>query len=232
MFLDLTWTDIALRLALTVVAGGVIGLNREATGHEAGLRTTMIVCLAASVSMIQANLLLGVSGKTPQLFSEMDVLRLPLGILTGVGFIGGGAILRRGDLVTGVTTAATLWLVTVVGLCLGGGQLGVGVAATVITVVILSAVSRVDAILPHRRHATLVLTTAGAPLPESRLQEVLQGFGCHVRPRELRSSAARTVTSYRVDWRHRKDGPPVPLAELRTLLGEVEEVEWLPRRRE
>jgi MgtC family len=50
-------------------------------------------------------------------------MRLPLGILTGVGFIGGGTILKRGDLVTGVTTAATLWLVTVIGLCFGGGQL-------------------------------------------------------------------------------------------------------------
>jgi len=54
----------------------------------------------------------------------MDLMRLPLGILTGVGFIGGGAIFKKGDLVTGVTTAATLWMVTVIGLCLGGGQLG------------------------------------------------------------------------------------------------------------
>jgi putative Mg2+ transporter-C (MgtC) family protein len=55
-----------------------------------------------------------------------DLMRLPLGILIGVGFIGGGAILRRDDIVVGVTTAATLWLVTVIGLCLGGGQLALG----------------------------------------------------------------------------------------------------------
>jgi putative Mg2+ transporter-C (MgtC) family protein len=54
---------------------------------------------------------------------RLDIMRLPLGILSGVGFIGAGAILRRGDTVRGVTTAATIWLVTVVGRCFGGGQL-------------------------------------------------------------------------------------------------------------
>jgi len=67
----------------------------------------MLVGLAASVAMIQANLLLPVAGKTSASFGVMDLMRLPLGILTGVGFIGAGAILKRGDLVTGMTTAAT-----------------------------------------------------------------------------------------------------------------------------
>ena len=121
-----TLLDIALRLALTLVAGALIGINREEHGHAAGLRTTMLVCLAASVAMIQTNLLLPVAGRTTDAFSVMDVMRLPLGILSGMGFIGAGAILRRGDLISGVTTAATLWLVTVIGLCFGGGQLWLG----------------------------------------------------------------------------------------------------------
>jgi putative Mg2+ transporter-C (MgtC) family protein len=72
--------------------------------------------------MIQANILLPMEGKTSNTFAVMDVMRLPLGVLTGVGFIGGGAILKKGDLVTGVTTAAALWLMTIIGLCLGGGR--------------------------------------------------------------------------------------------------------------
>jgi putative Mg2+ transporter-C (MgtC) family protein len=113
MPLSPTWSDIALRLALTMLASGIIGLNRGARGHAAGFRTTMLVGLAASVAMIQANILLPLSGKTPESFSVMDLMRLPLGIPTGVGFIGGGTIVKKGDLVIGVTTAATLWLVTV-----------------------------------------------------------------------------------------------------------------------
>ena len=103
-----TWSDIAVRLALTMIAGVIIGFNREERGRAAGFRTTILVGLAASVAMVQTNLLLPMSGKTPASFAVMDLMRLPLGILTGVGFIGGRAILKKGQLITGVTTAATL----------------------------------------------------------------------------------------------------------------------------
>lgn len=130
-----TWPDIGLRIAATLVAGVLIGINRERGGHAAGLRTTVLVGMAACISMIQANLLLSTSQAAN---GSMDALRLPLGILTGVGFIGGGAILRRGDVATGVTTAATLWLMTTVGLCFGGGQVIIGAIASVIAFVTLS----------------------------------------------------------------------------------------------
>src|SRR5579862_8631293 len=88
------WLEIALRLTLTVVAGALIGLDRGEHGRPAGLRTTMLVCLAAAVSMVQANLLMNTVGKAGNSFVVLDLMRLPLGILTGMGFIGGGAILR------------------------------------------------------------------------------------------------------------------------------------------
>ncbi len=74
--------------------------------------------------MIEVNLLLGQVGKAPDSFVLLDLMRLPLGILTGVGFIGGGAILRRQDGVIGITTAASIWFVTVIGLCFGSGEIG------------------------------------------------------------------------------------------------------------
>lgn len=123
---DIQWQQIALRLVLTVLAGGLLGVERSRTGHFAGLRTTVLVTLAASVSMIQMNLLMESNGKPPNSFAVMDLMRLPLGILTGVGFIGAGAILRKDEMVVGLTTAATLWFGTVIGLCLGGGQLILG----------------------------------------------------------------------------------------------------------
>ena len=73
-------------------------------------RTTILVCLTASASMILGNLLLGTLGRATDTLVRMDVMRLPLGILTGMGFIGAGAILHRGNVVVGVTTAATLGL--------------------------------------------------------------------------------------------------------------------------
>ena len=112
MPLTLTWQEIALRLALATLVGAAVGFDRGDHGRPAGLRTTLLVCLAAAVAMIEANLLLVTSGKALDSFATLDVMRLPLGILTGRGFIGGGAILRRDGFVLGVTRAA-LWFVTV-----------------------------------------------------------------------------------------------------------------------
>src|SRR5256885_16823822 len=99
------WSDIALRLMLTFLAGILIGINREERGRPAGLRTTVLVCLAASVAMIQANLLLAMMGKRPDSFAVLDLMRVPGAVLSGMGFIGAGTILRRGSLVRCITTA-------------------------------------------------------------------------------------------------------------------------------
>ncbi|TAU27131.1 MgtC/SapB family protein [Rhizobium ruizarguesonis] len=173
-----TWWDIGTRITLTLVAGGLIGLDRERGGHAAGFRTTILVALASCLAMIQANLLLSVYGKTPGSFTQMDVLRFPLGVLTGVGFIGGGAILKRGDMLTGVTTAATLWFMTVVGLCFGGGQILTGIVATAIGFVVLSPLKRLDTWLRCEQKATLVVRASNGNIPE--LSEVLNPLTCHV----------------------------------------------------
>lgn len=159
MSLILTWQEIALRLALSVVAGTLIGLDRGEHGRPAGLRTTLLVCLAAAVAMIQANLLLATVGKTSDSFITLDLMRLPLGILTGMGFIGAGAALRCDGLVFGVTTAATLWFVTVIGLCFGDGQIALGLDGLVLGLIVVSGLRWVDYRMSQDQHATLSLTT-------------------------------------------------------------------------
>jgi putative Mg2+ transporter-C (MgtC) family protein len=158
MSTTLQWQEIAVRLILTVIGGALIGFNRTEHGRPAGLRTTMLVCLAASISMIQANLLMNTGGKTGSSFVVLDLMRLPLGVLTGVGFIGAGAILRRENRVLGITTAATLWFVTIMGLCFGGGQNGLGVTALVMGLVVLWGLNSFESRLPQDRQATLALT--------------------------------------------------------------------------
>jgi len=157
MSTSIGWSEIALRLGLTVLAGLALGFDRSEHGKAAGLRTTALVCVAASVAMIQVNLLLPTAGRSSDSFIMNDLMRFPLGILTGVGFIGGGAILRRGDLVVGLTTAATLWLATVVGLCLGGGQIGLGIATTAIGLLTLGPGGWVEFVLPRQRTVMLAL---------------------------------------------------------------------------
>jgi putative Mg2+ transporter-C (MgtC) family protein len=114
--------------------------------------------------MIQANLLLSTSQKID---GSIDILRLPVGILTGVGFIGGGAILRRGDVATGLTTAATLWLMTSIGLCFGGGQIIVGTIASVIAFCILSPLKAFGHWLSSEQKGSVgILAPAGTAIPQ------------------------------------------------------------------
>jgi putative Mg2+ transporter-C (MgtC) family protein len=196
-----SWVDLCMRLLLTVAAGALIGINRQAGGHAAGFRTTVLVGLAACLSMIQANLLLTVSGKTGESFAVMDTLRLPLGILTGVGFIGGGAILKRGDIVTGVTTAATLWIMTAIGLCLGGGQLVLGCAGAVLAFVVLSPFKLLDERLPRRQKARLVIAAeAGGALPD--VGALLQPLKCRARflEKSRLSSDGPILVTYELKW--------------------------------
>jgi putative Mg2+ transporter-C (MgtC) family protein len=198
----LSWTDLLLRLAVTLAAGAVIGANRGERGKPAGLRTTLLVCLAASLSMLLTNLLLGTAGKHADSFAQFDVMRLPLGILSGMGFIGGGAILRRGELIVGVTTAATLWFVTVVGLCIGAGSIGLGVVATGLGFVILSGLPFAERYIPQERRARLLVACDNGDQSIEQLTTRLQGAGFAIRNIEL-SFREGKVCEARLDLRWR-----------------------------
>ena len=206
MTLDLIWQDIAFRLLLTLIASGLIGFNRQARGHAAGLRTTILIGLAAAVAMVLANLLVSTAGKTAASFATMDPMRLPLGVLTGVGFIGGGAIFRRGDLVTGVTTAATLWMVTIIGLCLGGGQLGLGTAATGLTLATLLVLRAVDHRIPQENRGMLVIEANIGDV--AALNDLIRPLGYHASFRRQRADSARERIWVEVGWLRSDAGPP------------------------
>ncbi|HTJ58235.1 MAG TPA: MgtC/SapB family protein [Devosiaceae bacterium] len=173
MPLEPTLLDLTIRVVLTAIAAGVIGFERGERGRAAGPRTTLLVGLAACFSMILANLLLDTRGKAADGFVNIDVMRLPLGILTGVGFIGGGVILRQGDRVVGVTTAASMWYVTVVGLCFGAGVIWAGVAAAVLGVATVQALGSFEARLSRDRYATLTIEWDRSMLDRASLEQLV-----------------------------------------------------------
>src|SRR5579872_3035563 len=229
MPITLGWREIALRLALTVLAGALIGFNRGQHGRAAGLRTTMLVCLAASIAMIQTNLLLGTAGKAPNSFIVMDLMRLPLGILSGMGFIGAGAIVRRDDLVLGVTTAATLWFVTVLGLCFGGGQIALGLVSLALGMIILWLLKWAEELMHRERRATLILTSSIEGPSDEEVRNSLLAGGFRIASSAIAYAAAaqRRELSCEVGWNAaRGDGrPPDFLNRLAQHPG-VRELQW------
>jgi putative Mg2+ transporter-C (MgtC) family protein len=212
MPLTLTWTEIAIRLTLSIIAGALIGLDRGEHGRPAGLRTTLLVCLAAAVAMIQANLLLATGGKTPDSFSVLDLMRLPLGILTGMGFIGAGAILKRDGLVFGVTTAATLWFVTVIGLCFGGGQLSLGIAGTILALFVVSALRWFDHRMKQDKHATLTLVMDENELSREEVYAAARraGFEIGASCASYASRPRETELEFKLQWRTHPENTDEP----------------------
>ena len=120
-------TEDLIRLLLAVAAGGLIGLEREFRDKAAGFRTLIFICTGAALFTILSHQLGGVN----------DPVRIAANIVTGVGFLGAGVILREGGKVIGLTTAATIWLTAAAGMAIGGGQYLLGAAVVVVALVVL-----------------------------------------------------------------------------------------------
>ena len=128
--------EIFLRLAAALVAGGIIGYERERDSQPAGLRTHMILALGAALVMI-LSVNIGIKyGSDPS--------RLAAQVVSGIGFLGAGAILRFGFNVKGLTTASTLWTIAMVGMAIGYGYYLVSLFAVVITIIVLTLVERFE----------------------------------------------------------------------------------------
>jgi putative Mg2+ transporter-C (MgtC) family protein len=231
MPVTLSWQQIALRLILTVMAGLVIGFNRGEHGRPAGMRTTLLVCMAASLSMIQANLLMDTNGKSHDSFVVLDLMRLPLGILSGMGFIGAGAILRKDNLVLGVTTAATLWFTTMMGLCFGGGQLGLGIAALALGLGTLWGLKHVEKGFRQDLRGTFTLSVTPAGPSDETIRSHIAEDHCTIIAWgiEYGDGGARRV---RCDIERRtlpgETRPPAFISEL-ARHPNVREVQWQPQ---
>lgn len=132
--------DVVTRLGLAALAGTLLGIEREKHGRAAGLRTTLMVSMAACIAMIISDnfYLKSFAGASMPGGWHPDPARLAAGILSGMGFLGAGVIVRQSShLISGVTTAATLWFVTIIGLAFGAGAIGIGLLATVASMLIL-----------------------------------------------------------------------------------------------
>ena len=111
-----------LPLVLAVVLGGAVGLERESHGRPAGLRTHILVCLSATMVILVSRTVAATPLDLEQTTRVFDPNRMGAGIVTGIGFLGAATVLRSGDVLRGLTTAACIWYVAVLGIVLGEGR--------------------------------------------------------------------------------------------------------------
>jgi putative Mg2+ transporter-C (MgtC) family protein len=159
--------ELLTRLLIGTLLAAVIGYERHVHGRPAGLRTHLLVGLASTTFMLVSTQFVYFQHYTKDDLIAVDPSRIAASVVTGVGFLGGGAILRTGLNVQGLTTAAGLWLVAAIGLSAGAGMYAICVASTALGVIALTVLRRFerkeDALLS--RKITLALDETAPPLP-------------------------------------------------------------------
>jgi len=132
--------ELAIRIVLSVVAGGLVGLEREWSNRAAGFRTHILVCVGATSIMLLS--IYGFSQFADEVNVRMDPARLAAQVISGIGFLGAGAIMRNGLTISGLTTAASLWVVAAIGLGVGAGFYFVSLLTTFIVLFSLFLLNR------------------------------------------------------------------------------------------
>ena len=154
-----------VRLVLAAVLGGIVGIEREIRGREAGFRTYMLVCVGSALVMLISNQL-ALDRWLPQqqgVNINVDPGRIANGVMMGIGFLGAGVIIRKNGTVRGLTTGAGLWCVAAVGLAAGFGMYTICVAATLLILAALTVLDAFENLLPKVQYRTITLRTKWRP---------------------------------------------------------------------
>lgn len=204
----------------SVLAGGLIGLEREWRGRAAGLRTHILVCLASALLML-AGMSQGewAFEALPDENIVTDPTRMAHGILTGIGFLCAGVIFRTGFSIHGLTTAASLWITSAIGILFGAGMYELGILGTAVTALILVGLRLVSVKLPTRIVIDAVVSwRQDGPSPAEAVRQAL----CRI-DKGARTDRFELVEDGRVarrSWKLKVRGG-ADLATLATALGSI-----------
>jgi putative Mg2+ transporter-C (MgtC) family protein len=173
----ITEWEIATRLALAGVCGGIIGYERQAQHKSAGLRTHVLVCIGSCLIMVLSlNIYYSVQGLT-----NADPTRLAAQVVSGIGFLGAGSIMKEGPTVRGLTTAASLWVVSGVGLAVGSGYYMSAFTTTGLVFLTLTILSRVEKRDCSTQLVSLVVTSVDLPGQIGQIGSILGHQGISIR---------------------------------------------------
>lgn len=172
--MDREWLKVLAPLLVATFAGGLIGLERSYHGRPAGFRTHTLVCVASSllmlVTMYQSTWFAGAALETVR----VDPTRMAQGIMTGIGFLGAGVIMREGISVRGLTTAASIWITAAIGILSGVGFYSAVFIASVITVGTLTVFRKIEIRMPSQIFANhTIIFSRDNYLSETEIRELL-----------------------------------------------------------
>jgi putative Mg2+ transporter-C (MgtC) family protein len=184
---------IVLKLLMAIVCGGAIGFERELSRKPAGLRTNVLICMGAALFMIVSR---HISGGEPY----TDPARLVAQVVAGIGFLGAGVILQSRGSITGLTTAATIFVVGAVGITIGEGMFGIAVLSTVLIIIVLVLLRWVERAFVRRRRLFYYSLKVRDPARFlETLTEVMQKERLHLEDFEVRDMGdGQHAVSFRI----------------------------------
>jgi putative Mg2+ transporter-C (MgtC) family protein len=172
-------SEIFIRLLLGAIIGGIVGFEREVHGRAAGFRTQLIVCVASVLIMIiSENYYYKIQIIDPTL--RIDPARVSAGALIGIGFLGAGVIIKSGFAIRGLTTAASIWIVSAIGLAIGGGLYLEGISTAVITIIALMALRTVERKIKVMRYKIISVSMLSDEDREEAISAILTEHGFHI----------------------------------------------------
>ena len=184
MELDTVSLELVLRLFISALFGGLIGLERETLKRPAGLRTHILVSVGSALLMLVSIGLVAPFAGTPN--TNLDPGRIAAQVVSGIGFLGAGTILRHGASIKGLTTAASLWVSAAIGLAVGGGFYLVAVVTTVIVMITLVVLRSLEHhILPGRAFEEINVVVEDVPGVIGRVTSLMGRRGVDIRSIEV-----------------------------------------------
>lgn len=148
------WMEAGVKFLAAFALSGAIGIERQRKGRGAGLRTHVLVCLGATLLMIISEYIArGANGSG----IALDRARIAAGIITGIGFLGAGTIMKSGQEKVGLTTAAMVWFAAALGIAIGAGYLITALIATAFVLAVVTGLSAFEQLLPQQGHFLLTL---------------------------------------------------------------------------
>lgn len=198
--------EVLLRLLLAALIGGIVGFEREIHGRAAGFRTQLIVCVAAVLIMVVSqNYYFYVHGSDTTL--RIDPARIAAGALIGIGFLGAGVIIKSGFAVRGLTTAASIWMVSAIGLAIGGGLYFEAIITFAITIIALIALRVIERKIKTLRFKVITVSTPASADAEETISMILAKYDFHIHSVDYRKDHGKGEVSFRfmVSTRNRSD---------------------------
>jgi putative Mg2+ transporter-C (MgtC) family protein len=170
---------VLFKLLLATVLGGAIGLERELAGKPAGLRTNILICIGA-VLFMQLSIDVAEIGFSPDGHPYGDTTRIAAQIVSGIGFLGAGAILHSEGAVIGLTSAATVWVVAAIGAAIGSGSYIVALGSTALIMLVLVGLRPVEARLLTKRRRVHATIRVKPTMSFGAVEKIITGRGLHV----------------------------------------------------